>query len=245
MTAMTTRRVQISRGEIETRNLSECLAVDFVTLFGALFPDAPRSAISTVSAAGRLGILARMDAVAGVLFETYGADVVALLQSHASDTARGWGAFVVGRLPQLGLLRRLAMIKTFADDEHFGVREWAWMAVRKQISSQIEASIEALVPWAEDPSPKIRRFASESTRPRGVWAAHIPVLKKTPEIALPILEPLRADSERYVQDSVANWLNDAAKSQPQWVRQICKRWEQSSRSDATAYITKRAQRSLK
>lgn len=240
----TSRITEINCGTIETKNLAECLAVNFVTLFTSVFPDASRSAKTAVSTALKLGILARMDAIAAVLLEEYGTDVLDRLKDHSSDTVRGWGAFVVGRIPGLSLKKRLAMIQTFANDHHFGVREWAWMAVRKQISSELEPAIEILASWATHSSPNIRRFASEATRPRGVWAPHITTLKENPEIALPVLEPLKTDPDRYVQDSVANWLNDAAKSKPDWVRHICKRWSACSSSKATAHIVKRAQRSI-
>lgn len=37
----------------------------------------------------------------------------------------------------------------------------------------------------------------------------------------------------------------AAKDQPDWVKKVCRRWERESPGKETAYIVKRAQRSLK
>ena len=90
----------------------------------------------------------------------------------------------------------------------------------------------------------MRRFASEALRPRGVWAAHIPTLKQQPERGEPILHPLRADPSQYVQDSVANWINDASKTRPDWAIALCKRWVAENDNAATARIVKRALRSV-
>jgi 3-methyladenine DNA glycosylase AlkC len=61
-----------------------------------------------------------------------------------------------------------------------------------------------LQPWVHDADENIRRFACELTRPKGVWCAPIRALQAQPERALHLLEPLRADTSRYVQNSVAN-----------------------------------------
>lgn len=57
-----------------------------------------------------------------------------------------------------------------------------------------------------------------------MWCGHIQLLKDRPETALPLLEALKADPEKYVQDSVANWLNDAAKTRPDFVKTVTSRW---------------------
>jgi len=65
------------------------------------------------------------------------------------------------------------------------------------------------------------------------------------DAALPLLQALCCDASRYVQDSVGNWLNDAGKSQPDWVRALCSEWQQHHADDpANTYIRKRALRSL-
>jgi 3-methyladenine DNA glycosylase AlkC len=75
-----------------------------------------------------------------------------------------------------------------------------------------------------------------------VWAASIPLFRQQPHHALPILNALRHDESRYVEDSVANWLNDASKDQPDWVRHLLKGWRAEGVSPR---LIKRAERSLK
>ncbi len=45
--------------------------------------------------------------------------------------------------------------------------------------------------------------------------------------------------------SVANWLNDASKSQPDWVRDVCARWLRESPAKETAWIANHATRTLR
>ena len=118
------------------------------------------------------------------------------------------------------------------------------MALRPHLALELDAAIAELSAWTASPSERLRRFASEALRPRGVWCAHIAALKQEPGRALPILSPLRADPSGYVQDSVANWLNDAAKSQPGWVRALCAQWLQGTPAEATRRICQRALRNL-
>lgn len=165
------------------------------------------------------------------------------LATHPSDIARAWAAQWV-KFTHMPLADKLHALRRFAADAHFGVREVAWMAVRDEIAAAVDAAVSLLQPWARDADENIRRFASEATRPRGVWCAQVETLKRQPWRALAVIEPLRSDASRYVQNSVANWLNDAGKTQPRWVQQVCARWERESRTPQTAYIVRRARRSL-
>jgi 3-methyladenine DNA glycosylase AlkC len=230
---------QLNAGTLESATLAEGLAIDFTTLLDAAVPGL-RGAVRPIDPSA--GITVRMRQ-AGTMLVDHGIDLQSL-RTHTSDTVRGWVAYALAALPGLSLEERLEAIRTLADDDHFGVREWAWLALRPAVAADIQESIRLLRVWPAEPSANLRRFASEVTRPRGVWCVSIPILREEPEIGLPILEPLRADPARYVQDSVANWLNDAAKSRPEWVRERTNRWLGESESPATRYIVRRATRNL-
>jgi len=239
----------LSRGELQTATLSEIVALDQARLLRTVFPKLSASTLAKADAISQLGILRRMAGMGALLLETFGADGIARCQAHRADTVRGWACFIIGAQPDPDvsdhLAARLAAIEPLADDAHFGVREWAWMALRPHLVHELDAAIALLAPWSASPSERLRRFASEVLRPRGVWCAHIPELKRHPEKALPILEPLRADPSLYVQDSVANWLNDAAKDQANWVRELCGQWLQGNPPQATRRICQRGLRSMK
>ena len=48
-----------------------------------------------------------------------------------------------------------------------------------------------------------------------------------------------------MQNAVANWLNDASKSRPELVIALTERWSAESPTKATAYIVRRALRTLR
>ncbi len=221
----------LEAGTLESANLTEGLGINMNKLMFAVAPTIKRDSIDLT-----LGIVQRM-AQAGALVRASGLD----LGQHTSDTVRGWAAFTIGQNESIDPMKRLSAIRPFAADPHFGVREWAWMAVRAVIVNNPKSAIKVLTPWTADKDANVRRFASEATRPRGVWAASIPLLRKDPSLALPILNALRFDTEKYVEDSAANWLNDAAKDQPDWVETLLVNWKKDN--VATRLIT-RASRSL-
>lgn len=239
------RLALLNRGEVESAHLTECLAVDFSRLAEAAFPDLKPSAIAQIREWGSLGISRRMAETGALLRHEFPETHWPKVLAHPSDTIRGWGCFLVGARPDMDMAERLSAIRGLADDSHFGVREWVWMAVRPSLAADLTRAVGLLRPWAGESSPNLRRFASEVLRPRGVWCAHIRALRDDPAPALPLLEPLRADPVRYVQDSVANWLNDASKDHPDWVREVSARWKRESPCPETGYIIRRATRSIR
>ncbi|WP_053352730.1 DNA alkylation repair protein [Leucobacter musarum] len=247
-----TRRTDISSeharalnsGIAASRTLTEALAVDQVELLEHVLPDIDPATRASIREAADVGILRRMTRTGTLLCGALDDTAAAALAHHASDTVRGWYCFAVAAREPQGINTLLNDLRVSADDPHFAVREWAWMAARPQLSADLQRSIEVLVTWTADSSERVRRFACESLRPRGVWATHIAELKQHPELGEPILRPLRADPSRYVQDSVANWINDAAKTRPDWAQQLCAEWEADSGNPATKRIVSRGLRSL-
>lgn len=239
-------RARLNAGEIESATLAELLCVDFACLLRTISPRAAERVPPTLTGGeGGLGITRRNEMVARVLIETHGRDALELCVDHRSDAVRGWACYVVGMLDGLTLRKRLDLIRPLADDPSSGVREWAWIGMRPRIATELDDAIRMLVPWTASRSANLRRYASEITRPRGVWCAHIDSLKKEPKPGLAILEPLRDDPAKYVQDSVANWLNDASKLRPEWVASVCRAWLRESPTKATERICRRAQRSMR
>ena len=238
------RRAQLDGGAAEATHLAEILALDFATLLANVAPTLPAAALASMRKAANSGITLRMQGAA-TLLRAHALGDPAQWRAHASDTVRGWACYLIGSDPQLSLEHKLDAMRALADDRHFGVREWAWLALRPHIAAEPLRVLAHLQPWASEASPNLRRFACEALRPRGVWAAHIALFKDQPQHAQPLLDALCCDDARYVRDSVGNWLNDAGKSQPDWVRAVCRTWQQRHADDpANHYIRKRALRSL-
>lgn len=244
---------QLNSGQIETANLVEWLAVDQKLLLENLLLQNKREeylqpvlakigqlkkqTVNTINEAIGTGILEQSK-------KNNDKEFLEIISGHSADVVRCWAAYTIGKNENLDIIGMLEQILPFSADKHFGVREISWLAVRSKITLNLAKSIEILSGWTIHTDENIRRFTTEATRPRGVWCEHIEVLKQNPEMGLPILEILKSDKAKYVQDSVGNWLNDASKTQPEFVRALCERWESESDTKETKYITKKALRTL-
>lgn len=246
----------LQKGHLQTVNLTEWLAVDHIILLQNVLCELELQQESDTILLGlehlnETKIMKIIPAIAREWLkllerkpEEEGSRILDALATHLSDSVRCWAAYIIGLNKQLNLKEKLTSIRTFAADSHFGVREIAWMALRESISRDLVESIDILNHWVSDKDVNIRRFAIESTRPHGVWAKHITALKENPSMALPLLEAVKSDPAKYVQDSVGNWLNDASKTNPEWVLQISDEWLKTSDTKETKRIVTKAKRSL-
>lgn len=239
----------LNAGRIETVNLTEWLAVDQIKVLKTVlktinkevwYPQIENAVL------GQKKISANNNTkTIGTQFSTLTGDtkVFEQLKSHNSDVVRCWACWAIAsREKEVNKLTTL--MKPFAADRHFGVREVVIFATKEKLAADLENAIKILSKWTNSKDENVRRYVVEVLRPIGVWTKKIPALLEHPELGLPLLEPLKSDSAKYVQNAVANWLNDASKSQAAWVRQICEKWEKESDTKETAYIIKRGMRTI-
>lgn len=98
-------------------------------------------------------------------------------------------------------------------------------AVRPFIIRYGDRMLEQMHEWASHKDHRVRRLASEGSRPRLPWAIALPALKKDPSPILPLLEKLKNDPSDFVRRSVANSLNDIAKDNPDILLAIAANWK--------------------
>ncbi|MEU1076203.1 MULTISPECIES: hypothetical protein [unclassified Streptomyces] len=94
-------------------------------------------------------------------------------------------------------------------------------AMRYFIADFPTETFKVIESWTADPDHRVRRLASECTRPRLPWSVRIPVAI---DAGLPILDRLYGDASRFVTQSVANHLSDIAEDNLPLVLATLGRW---------------------
>lgn len=116
-------------------------------------------------------------------------------------------------------------------------------AMRPFLMNFPEKTLRRMHEWVQDENYHVRRLVSESTRPLLPWS---PRLALPHSETLPLLDRLHTDSTRYVTRSVANHLNDIAKSHPCLVIERLENWKllQLQNPKELQWITRHALRTL-
>ena len=142
------RQADLDSGRDESRTLAEILAITHSSLLTQVVPDAPEDLVDAARHADSLGILARMQTMGEALHAHLGRSACLALADHPADTVRGWAVFaLVSQEKDADVDTLLALARPAADDPHFGVREWSWMAVRPHLAPRLDEAIHALRPW--------------------------------------------------------------------------------------------------
>ncbi|WP_010177947.1 DNA alkylation repair protein [Aquimarina agarilytica] len=239
----------LNKGLIETKNLMEWLAVDQLKLLKLVLVDLKRSDWYTnfeIAVNAQKKPTANSNTkIIGEVLGTMTKDLALYnkLQKHSSDLVRCWSCWAQS-MHYNTVATLLKGLQMYAADTHFGVREVVIFATKERIIADLDTSIDILAKWTASSDENIRRFSVEVLRPVGVWTKKIAAFQENPEKALSVLNALKSDESKYVQDAVGNWLNDASKTQPNWVMDLCKQWEKDSPTKATIYIIKRGMRTL-
>jgi 3-methyladenine DNA glycosylase AlkC len=116
-------------------------------------------------------------------------------------------------------------------------------AIRNFINAFPDETLKKIEQWSRHPHYHVRRLASEGTRPKLPWGIKVGLDVKQ---ALPFLDVLHADSTRFVTRSVANHLNDIAKTHPELVLEKLNQWktQKSQNPKELDFIIRHALRTL-
>ncbi|MCB1207704.1 MAG: DNA alkylation repair protein [Verrucomicrobiales bacterium] len=124
----------------------------------------------------------------------------------------------------------------------FTVYGSAEFAVRPFIIADQSNTLATMLQWTQDADEKVRRLASEGSRPRLPWGMQLTALVRDPSPTAAILEALKEDESLFVRRSVANHLNDITKDHPELVLQRLESWDLEN--PKLAWIAKHACRTL-
>jgi 3-methyladenine DNA glycosylase AlkC len=168
-----------------------------------------------------------------------------LMNSVKSGKLEGFDLWIYTEFIQThGLAHREESLEALKVLTTLFTSEWA---VRPFLRQFPEHTLAFLLACAAHEDEKVRRWASEGSRPRLPWGERLHHFIQTPDATLPILESLKHDEAPFVRTSVANHLNDIAKDNPHFVLTVLKKWKKEvSEKDEPKldWITKRALRTL-
>ncbi len=185
------------------------------------------------------------DELVKLLPSNYPQALAVLLDSTAAGKLRDFDLWIYTEYIQTcGLEHEAVSLEALKKLTTLFTSEWA---VRPFLRRSPERTLKFLLACTTDKDERIRRWASEGSRPRLPWGERLHEFIARPESTLPILEALKFDDALFVRTSVANHLNDLAKDHPGQVLQLLKRWRTEAgkmHGLKIEWIIKRALRTL-
>jgi 3-methyladenine DNA glycosylase AlkC len=196
---------------------------------------------STLPHATAAEFAAACDALERSLAPPVPVDGISATRNDMDEGLAGWIVWPLGEfVAAVGLQHPKRALQTL---HALTQRLTAEFPIRPFIQAHPTLAYATLMRWTKDPSPHVRRLASEGSRPRLPWGLRLQSLVQDPSPTLPILAALQDDPSDYVRRSVANHLNDIAKDHPDVVVQWVKQHLVGASTERTALL-KHASRSL-
>ena len=118
-------------------------------------------------------------------------------------------------------------------------------AIRPLLKEHPKEVMDELIQWTADSNVHVRRLASEGVRIRLPWSKKLLVALDEFDRYTVILTNLKEDSEKFVQKSVGNNLNDLYKEAPQKADLIISQWQKTGTSKVQEWIIKHGRRNQK
>jgi len=117
-------------------------------------------------------------------------------------------------------------------------------AIRPLIRNNPQALLKVMHLWSLDENFHVRRLSSEGLRPNLPWAKKMTLFIDNPDPVFSIINNLKNDSQKYVQTSVANLVNDYLKVNNSYAMHIIRSWSKSPQIH-TKWIIKHAIRNYR
>jgi 3-methyladenine DNA glycosylase AlkC len=189
----------------------------------------------TVPQLDDLELKARIELIARELWRSLGdrdpAESLALLVqvARAEPPVEGWAAWPLATVVELfGPARPSEALDAM---EHVTKRMSCEFAVRPFLRDHYDATYARLLEFTDHEDERVRRLPSEGTRPRLPWGMNVQRLLDDPRPGLALLHRLRHDPSETVRRSVANHLNDVAKTRPELVIETVATWMDEPETD--------------
>lgn len=164
------------------------------------------------------------------------------LQQSSGMFIHGWWLWPIGRYVQRNALIDSELSLQFIYE--LTKRFTGEFAIRPLLECDPTKTLKTVRKWSKDDNVHVRRLASEGIRVRLPWAKKLSVFLDYPEQCSLVLSNLRQDSEKFVQKSVGNNINDLMKENQQLAKSIIASWQQDQvLPPATAWIIKHGLRS--
>ncbi|MDO4720993.1 MAG: DNA alkylation repair protein [Peptostreptococcaceae bacterium] len=117
--------------------------------------------------------------------------------------------------------------------------------MRPLIRKYPEESLKILLDWSRDDNERVRRLSGECLRIRLPWAKKLYTALEYFEQYVKILTHLKDDTDKYIQKTAANNLNDLYKEAPEKFYEIIDTWKKGEIGKECEWVIKHGSRTVR